>query len=66
MLKTLTDEQLVERAVNDEPDAFGEIVKRWERKIFALCYGMLNREDDARAFARSRPAAGIHSFSPHQ
>lgn len=48
MLKTLTDEQIVERAVKDEPEAFGEIVKRWERKIFALCFGMLSREDEAR------------------
>lgn len=47
MLKTLTDEQLVERALLDEPEAFGEIVKRWERKIFALCFGMLSREDEA-------------------
>lgn len=48
MLVNLTDEQLVELSVSTEPEAFGEIVKRWERKIFALCYGMLNREDDAR------------------
>src|SRR5205085_6927600 len=31
-----------------DADAFGEIVRRWERKIFALCFGMLGREDDAR------------------
>lgn len=47
MTETLTDEQIVELAVNKNPDAFGEIVKRWERKIFALCFGMLAREDDA-------------------
>lgn len=47
MLKDITDEQLVELAVNDDADAFGEIVRRWERKIFALCFGMLGREDDA-------------------
>ncbi|MEP6787522.1 MAG: RNA polymerase sigma factor [Acidobacteriota bacterium] len=47
MLINLTDEQLVELAVSDNPDAFGEIVRRWERKIFALCFGMLGREDDA-------------------
>lgn len=47
MLKDRTDEQLVELAVNDDADAFGEIVRRWERKIFALCFGMLGREDDA-------------------
>jgi len=48
MLINLPDEQLVELAVSDDPDAFGEIVRRWERKIFALCFGMLGREDDAR------------------
>jgi RNA polymerase sigma-70 factor, ECF subfamily len=48
MYKTQTDEQLVELAVSEDPDAFGEIVRRWERKIFALCFGMLGREDDAR------------------
>ncbi len=48
MLKTETNEQLVELAVREDPDAFGEIVRRWERKIFALCFGMLGREDDAR------------------
>lgn len=47
MVKNLTDEQLVEQAVNDNSEAFGEIVKRWERKIFALCFGMLGREDEA-------------------
>ncbi len=48
MLKGLTDEQLVELAVSEDSDAFGEIVRRWERKIFALCFGMLGREDEAR------------------
>jgi RNA polymerase sigma-70 factor, ECF subfamily len=48
MLANLSDEQLVELSVNKNREAFGEIVKRWERKIFALCYGMLNREEDAR------------------
>lgn len=52
MLKTLTDEQLVELAVSDEPEAFGEIVRRWERRIFALCFGMLGREDEARDAAQ--------------
>src|SRR6188768_3953019 len=47
MFTDLTDEKLVELAVRSEPEAFGEIVKRWERKIFALCFGMLGREDEA-------------------
>jgi RNA polymerase sigma-70 factor (ECF subfamily) len=52
MLSKLTDEQLVELSVTENPEAFGEIVKRWERKIFALCFGMLSREDDARDAAQ--------------
>ena len=35
-------------SVTENSEAFGEIVRRWERKIFALCFGMLGREDDAR------------------
>ncbi len=48
MFINYSDEQLVELAVSENPDAFGEIVRRWERKIFGLCFGMLGREDDAR------------------
>lgn len=48
MVAELTDEQIVELAVKENPNAFGEIVNRWERKIFALCFGMLNREDEAK------------------
>lgn len=43
-----TDEIIVERALSGDAEAFGEIVRRWERRIFALAYGMLGREDDAR------------------
>jgi RNA polymerase sigma-70 factor (ECF subfamily) len=43
-----SDEQIVESALTGDPEAFGEIVKRWERRIFALAYGMLGREEDAR------------------
>jgi RNA polymerase sigma-70 factor (ECF subfamily) len=43
-----TDEIIVERALSGDAEAFGEIVRRWERRIFALSYGMLGREEDAR------------------
>ena len=43
-----TDEIIVQRALTGDADAFGEIVRRWERRIFALAYGMLGREEDAR------------------
>jgi len=48
-METVTsDEQIVERALSGDAEAFGEIVRRWERRIFALAYGMLGREEDAR------------------
>src|SRR5215470_18423883 len=43
-----SDEIIVERALTGDADAFGEIVRRWERRIFALSYGILGREEDAR------------------
>ena len=48
-METVTsDENIVERALTGDAEAFGEIVRRWERRIFALAYGMLGREEDAR------------------
>jgi len=43
-----TDEIIVERALSGDAEAFGEIVRRWERRIFALTYGILGHEEDAR------------------
>ena len=43
-----SDEQIVERALAGDAEAFGEIVRRWERRIFALAYGMLDSSEDAR------------------
>src|ERR671912_2916202 len=43
-----TDEVIVERALSGDAEAFGEIVRRWERRIFALSLGMLGREEEAR------------------
>ena len=49
MIETATsDEQIVERALAGEADAFGEIVRRWERKIFGLTFGLLGSAEDAR------------------
>jgi RNA polymerase sigma-70 factor (ECF subfamily) len=58
----LTDEQLVELAVSGESEAFGEIVRRWERKIFALCFGMLGREDEAGDAAQETFIAAYRSL----
>ncbi len=49
MIETaISDEQIVERALAGETEAFGEIVRRWERRIFALAFGMLGSAEDAR------------------
>ena len=63
MFINLSDEQLVELAVSKDPEAFGEIVKRWERKIFALCFGMLAREDEARDAAQETFIAAYRNLS---
>lgn len=63
MIIKLTDEQLVELAVKDDSDAFGEIVKRWERKIYALCFGMLGREDEAKDAAQETFISAYRNIS---
>lgn len=45
---TATDEQILEEARTGNRNAFGELVRRWERRIFALSYGMLGSVEDAR------------------
>ena len=47
-----TDEQLVERALAGDGDAFGEVVRRWERKIYALAYGITGSVEEARDAAQ--------------
>jgi len=63
MLRNLSDEDLVEKAVAGEHDAFAEIVRRWERKIFALCFGMLGREDEAKDAAQETFIAAYKNLS---
>lgn len=57
-----TDEHIVERALTGDADAFGEIVRRWERRIFALTYGMLGREEDARDATQETFLAAFRSI----
>jgi len=47
-LTATTDEQVLERALAGDHEAFGELVGRWERKIYALAYGILGSAEDAR------------------
>jgi RNA polymerase sigma-70 factor (ECF subfamily) len=43
-----TDEELVTRSVGGDLDSFNQLVRRWERPIYALAYRVLGREEDAR------------------
>jgi RNA polymerase sigma-70 factor (ECF subfamily) len=45
---TWTDEELVARSVGGDSDSFNELVRRWERPIYALAYRQIGREEDAR------------------
>lgn len=58
-----SDEQIVARALAGDVDAFGEIVRRWERRIFALAYGILGREDDARDATQETFIAAFRNLS---
>src|SRR5512138_2557126 len=62
-METVTsDEHIVERALTGDAEAFGEIVRRWERRIYALTYGMLGREDDARDATQETFLAAFRSL----
>jgi RNA polymerase sigma-70 factor (ECF subfamily) len=45
---TRTDEELVARSKTGDTESFNQLVRRWERPIFALAYRTLGREEDAR------------------
>lgn len=48
MQTVLNDEKLAEMARNGDAGAFDELVRRWERKMYSLCYGIMGNPDDAR------------------
>ncbi|HLL74303.1 MAG TPA: sigma-70 family RNA polymerase sigma factor [Pyrinomonadaceae bacterium] len=58
-----SDEMLVERAVSGDAEAFGEVVRRWERRIYALAYGILGREDEARDAAQETFVAAYRNLA---
>ena len=57
-----TDEQLVERAIAGDADAFGEVVRRWERKIYALAYGFTGSVEEARDAAQETFVAAYRNL----
>ncbi|MBI3948936.1 MAG: sigma-70 family RNA polymerase sigma factor [Acidobacteria bacterium] len=44
----LTDEQIVQRTLEGEIEAFSILVRRWEKKVYGLAYRMLGQYEDAR------------------
>ncbi len=48
VLVGLTDEELVARSIGGDTESFNQLIKRWERPIYALAYRTIGREDDAR------------------
>jgi len=44
----LSDEELVARSVAGDTESFNQLIRRWERPIYALAFRTLGREEDAR------------------
>jgi RNA polymerase sigma-70 factor, ECF subfamily len=44
----LSDIEIIERTLGGEPEAFNQLVHRWERQIFNLAFRMLGRDEEAR------------------
>lgn len=51
-LMELTDEQIVQRTLSGETEAFGLLIERWEKKIYSLALRMLGQSEDARDAAQ--------------
>ncbi|MBO0860269.1 MAG: sigma-70 family RNA polymerase sigma factor [Chloracidobacterium sp.] len=67
-----SDDQIIERTLAGETDAFSLLVRRWERHIYGLSLRMLGRDEDARdvcqetflaAFRNLRKFRGDAKFS---
>ena len=43
-----TDEELVARTIAGDADSFNQLIRRWERPIYALAYRVIGRDEDAR------------------
>jgi RNA polymerase sigma-70 factor, ECF subfamily len=68
----MSDDQIIERTLAGETDAFSLLVQRWERPIYGLSLRMLGRDEDARdvcqetflaAFRNLRKFRGDSKFS---
>ncbi|HEX7078784.1 MAG TPA: sigma-70 family RNA polymerase sigma factor [Candidatus Eisenbacteria bacterium] len=64
----MTDEELVQRAQRDDDRSFGELVTRYETKVYSLALKMLRNPEDAEDVLQEtflRAYRGIKSFQGH-
>jgi RNA polymerase sigma-70 factor (ECF subfamily) len=45
---TWTDEELVAQSIGGDAESFNELIRRWERPIYALAYRTIGRDEEAR------------------
>jgi RNA polymerase sigma-70 factor, ECF subfamily len=65
---TATDEELVHRAQQDDERSFGELVTRYESKVYSLAMKMLRNPEDAEDVLQEtflRAYRGIKAFKGH-
>lgn len=68
MVPSATDEELVQRAQRDDDRSFGELVTRYETKVYSLALKMLRNPEDAEDVLQEtflRAYRGIKSFQGH-
>jgi len=58
-----SDEELVSRAMSGDTESFNQLVKRWDRPIYALAYRTLGREEDARDVTQDTFLRAFRSLS---
>jgi hypothetical protein len=65
-LVNLTDKEIVEQIKNGDDRAFGELVNRYEKKVFFIAKRMLNDDDEAWDASQevSRRCKHIHLYLP--
>lgn len=58
----VSDDHLISRTLAGDTDAFGILVRRWERPIYGLALRMLGREEDAREACQEAFFAAFRSL----
>ena len=58
-----SDDQLIKQTLAGETDAFGTLVRRWERPIYGLSLRMLGRDEDARDVCQETFLAAFRNLS---